>query len=102
MKPRALAQPKKLLSAGLSLLMGVMPGLIPAAHADPLSTYSSGPGQPLANQEQNGFINPMLLRQKLANQESVVREMKRREERQEYLRIKSLSSVLKNVQQAIQ
>ncbi len=93
---------RRSIAGGLSLLLGMMPGLVPLAHASPLSSSYDGVGGKLENQEQNGFYSPSLIRQRLTRQESVVNNMKRREERQQYLQQKSLGGVLKNVQELLQ
>jgi len=92
---------RKILAAGLSFLLIILSLLTPLAQASPFSTISKGPGEELENQEQNGFFNPFKIRERLQSAQSVVREMRKREERQEYLKRKGLMDVLKNVQDII-
>ncbi|MCB4756919.1 MAG: hypothetical protein LHV69_07825, partial [Elusimicrobia bacterium] len=93
---------RKFLAGFLSILLITSSLLTPWAQANPFTTVTKGPGQELENQEKDGFYNPIHLKDRLAQQQAVVREMKRREERQDYLKRKSLFEVLKNVQEAIQ
>ena len=93
---------RKSIAGGLSALLILSSVLTPIAQASPFSTLSKGPGQELENQEENGFFNPFKIRERLESSQAVVREMKRREERQDYLKRKSLMDVLRNVQDAIQ
>src|ERR1044071_3549578 len=96
-----MAMLKKSISGVLSFLLLYMSVAVPLSQAALLGPLTH-PGQDFLSQEDSGFFNPHKIRERLENQSAVVREMRRREERQEHQKVKTFQDVLQNIQEVVQ